>query len=330
MQDRVVVTGGAGCIGSDLAARLLARGAQVTVVDNLSSGKWEHIKELADHPKFRFVEGDLLSRELLDSVMNRAQMVYHLAANPDVKFTYGDATDKDLYQNTICTYNVLESMRQHGVSRLAFASTSAIYGISERQPIPEGAPAHPISLYGATKLSCEAMIRAFQHLFQMDCWIFRFANIVGPKVRKTGRTVIGDFVANLIEGPSRLRILGDGRQAKSYLLSEECVEAMLFAVDHAPRGLHVFNLGCNDSLPVTRIAQMVVRAMGLDGVRFEYSGGEGGWPGDIPRFVLDVTAINRLGWRARHTSEEAVAQAIQATLAQIQQERVEQGVLCRS
>jgi len=174
------------------------------------------------------------------------------------------------------------------------------------------------------------MIRAFQHLFQMDCWIFRFANIVGPKVRKTGRTVIGDFVANLIEGPSRLRILGDGRQAKSYLLSEECVEAMLFAVDHAPRGLHVFNLGCNDSLPVTRIAQMVVRAMGLDGVRFEYSGGEGGWPGDIPRFVLDVTAINRLGWRARHTSEEAVAQAIQSTLAQIQQERVEQGVLCRS
>ena len=330
MQDRVLVTGGAGCIGSDLAARLLARGTHVTVLDNLSSGKWQHIKSLADHPKFHFVEGDLLNGELVDSVMNRVQMVYHLAANPDVKFTHGDATDKDLYQNTICTYNVLESMRRHGVSRLAFASTSAIYGISERQPIPEDTPAHPISLYGATKLGCEAMIRAFQHLFQMDCWIFRFANIVGPKVRKTGRTVIGDFVANLSEDLSRLRILGDGRQAKSYLLSEECVDAMLFAVDHAPRGLHVFNLGCNDSLPVTRIAQMVVAEMGLDRVRFEYTGGEGGWPGDIPRFVLDVTAINRLGWRARHTSEEAVAQAIRATLAQIEQERVEQGVLCRS
>jgi len=325
MQDRVLVTGGAGCIGSDLAARLLERGSQVTVLDNLSSGKWEHIQEIANHPNFRFVEGDLLNRELLDSVMRQVQLVYHLAANPDVKFTYGDATDKDLHQNTICTYNVLESMRQHGVSRLAFASTSAIYGISERQPIPEDAPAHPISLYGATKLSCEAMIRAFQHLFQMDCWIFRFANIVGPKVRKTGRTVIADFIANLIENPSRLRILGNGRQAKSYLLSKECVDAMLFAVHRAPHGLHVFNLGCNDSLPVTRIAQMVVSAMRLDGVRFEYSGGEGGWPGDIPRFVLDVTAINRLGWRAGHTSEQAVSQAIEATLAQ-----VEQGALCRS
>lgn len=330
MQDRVLVTGGAGCIGSDLAKRLLERGSQVTVLDNLSSGKWEHIQELTEQPHFRFVEGDLLDPRLLDSVMGRVQMVYHLAANPDVKFIYGDATDKDLYQNTICTYNVLESMRQHGVSRLAFASTSAIYGVSERQPIPEKTPAHPISLYGATKLSCEAMIGAFQHLFQMDCWIFRFANIVGPKVRKTGRTVIGDFVANLSEDPSRLRILGDGRQAKSYLLSEECVDAILFAVDHAPRGLHVFNLGCHDSLSVTRIAQMVVSAMGLDGVQFEYSGGEGGWPGDIPRFVLDVTTINRLGWRARHTSEEAVAEAIQATLEPIGQERVEQGVLCKS
>lgn len=330
MQDCILVTGGAGCIGSELAERLIDRGSQVTVLDNLSSGKWEHIKQLAQRPGFCFVEGDLLNRQLLDSVMSRVHMVYHLAANPDVKFTYGDATDKDLQQNTICTYNVLESMRRHGVSRLAFASTSAIYGISESLSIPEDAPAHPISLYGATKLSCEAMIRAFQNLFQMDCWIFRFANIVGPKVRKTGRTVIGDFIARLIEDPSRLLILGNGQQAKSYLLSEECVDAMLFAVDHASRGLHVFNLGCSDGLLVTRIAEMVVSAMRLHGVKFEYSGGEGGWPGDIPRFVLDVTKINRLGWRARHTSEQAVAQAIQATLMQIEREQLEQGALCRS
>jgi UDP-glucose 4-epimerase len=242
-----------------------------------------------------------------------------------VKFTIGDPTDKDLHQNTICTYNILESMRQHGVRRLAFSSTSAIYGVSDRQPIPEDAPARPISLYGATKLSCEAMIGAFQHLFAMDCWIFRFANVVGPKVRKTGRTVIGDFVARLREDPTRLKILGNGLQAKSYLLSAECVDAVLFAVDHAPGGFHVFNLGCHDSLPVNRIAQMVVQAMGLNDVTFEYSGGEGGWPGDIPRFVLDVTRINRLGWRARLSSEQAVARAIQATLPQM-----EQGELCRS
>lgn len=322
MQNRVLVTGGAGCIGSDLAQELLRRGSRVTVIDNLSSGKVEHIEQMLIHPRFRFIEADLLDGDALDFAMGTVEEVWHLAANPDVKFVEGDATDKDLKQNTLVTYNVLESMRRHGVRRLAFASSSAVYGISERQPIPEDAPARPISLYGATKLSCEAMISAFQHLFGMDCWILRFANIVGPKVRKTGRTVIGDFIARLTEDPTRLRILGNGQQAKSYLLSEECVEAMLYVVEHAPRGLHVFNLGCDDRLPVERIAEMVVEAMGLSGVRFEYTGGEGGWPGDVPRFTLDVSAINRLGWRARHTSEEAVARAIQASLAAAE-------VLCR-
>jgi len=247
-------------------------------------------------------------------------MVYHLAANPDVKFAPGDPTDKDLQQNTTCTYLVLESMRRHGVRRLVFSSTSAIYGISERQPIPEDQSPRPISLYGATKLSCEAMIGAFQHLFGLDCWIFRFANIVGPKVRKRGRTVIGDFIDRLQRDPTRLQILGNGRQAKSYLLSEECVAAMLFAVEHAdyappPATPRIFNLGCDDSLSVERIAGMVSAAMGLGRVVYEFTGGEGGWLGDVPRFRLDVTAINRLGWRARYNSEESVALAIEATLA---------------
>src|SRR5215475_8307408 len=241
-------------------------------------------------------------------------MASHLAANHDVKFMDGDTTDKDLKQNIICTYHLLESMRREGVKRLVFSSTSAVYGISEVQPIPESSPTRPISLYGATKLSCEGMISAFQHLFGMDCWIFRFANIVGSKVRKSGRTVIGDFIDKLSRDPGRLEILGNGQQAKSYLISEECVEAMLFAVDHAPHGLNIFNLGCSDSLSVRRIADMVAAAMGLQKVHYEFTGGEGGWPGDVPRFVLDVTAINRLGWRARHNSEEAIALAIRSTL----------------
>jgi UDP-glucose 4-epimerase len=314
MTPHALVTGGAGCIGSDLAAALLDRGCQVTVVDNLSSGKWEHVAGLVDRPGFHFIEGDLLDEAVLEAAMSGVEMVYHLAANPDVKFVPGDPTDKDLRQNTLCTYNVLESMRRHGVRRLAFSSTSAIYGICERQPIAEDQAPHPISLYGATKLSCEAMIGAFQHLFGMDCGIFRFANVVGPKVRKRGRTGIGDFIDKLRRDPTRLQILGDGRQAKSYLLAEECVAAMLFAVERAPRGWNVFNLGCHDSLSVNRIAQMVSAAMGLGGVQYEYTGGEGGWPGDVPRFRLDVTAINRLGWRARYNSEEAVALAIEASL----------------
>jgi len=315
MSGRILVTGGAGCIGSDLAEALLNRGESVTVLDNLSSGKYEHIEPLLSRPGFRFLEGDLLDPAAIDTALEDAAMVYHLAANPDVKFVPGDPTDKDLQQNTLCTYNVLEAMRRHSVRRLAFSSTSAIYGICERQPIAEDQAPHPISLYGATKLSCEAMIGAFQHLFDFDCWIFRFANVVGPKVRKRGRTVIGDFIDKLRRDPTRLQILGNGRQAKSYLLSEECVEAMLFAVANASRGIHTFNLGCDDSLSVERIAQMVESALGLTRVAHEYTGGEGGWLGDVPRFRLDVTAINQLGWHARYNSEEAVALAIEASLS---------------
>ena len=313
---RRLVTGGAGCIGSDLAAALAARGDEVVVLDNLSSGKIEHLAGLLDRPGFRLIEGDLSDTAMVDAAMEGVEMVYHLAANPDVKFTPGEPTDKDLTQNTLCTYNVLEAMRRRGISKLAFSSTSAVYGIAASLPIPEDAPfPRPISLYGATKLACEGLISSFQHLFGMQAWIFRFANVVGPKVRRKGRTVIGDFIHRLRQDPTRLMILGDGNQAKSYLLSEECVAAMLFAVERAQEPLNIFNLGCDDWLSVHAIADMVVEAMGLEGVRYEFTGGEGGWPGDVPRFLLDVGRINRLGWKARHNSREAVGLAIEASLA---------------
>jgi len=317
MGERAVVTGGAGCIGSDLVGRLLDRGDAVTVLDNLSSGKLEHIQPFLGRADFRFVDADLLDFAAVLSAVAGVDIVYHFAANPDVKYAEGDPTDKDLRQNTVGTYHVLESMRQGGVPRLAFASTSAVYGLSERQPIPEDHACRPISLYGATKASCEAMCGAFHALFDMDCWIFRFANIVGPKLRKVGRTVIGDFIIKLRHDPSRLQILGNGLQAKSYLLSDECVDAMLFAIDHAPSGLRIFNVGCSDSVSVSRIADMVAGALGLRDVSHEFTGGEGGWPGDVPHFVLDVSAINRLGWKARHTSEQAIAIAIQCTLNEL-------------
>jgi UDP-glucose 4-epimerase len=316
MNDRAFVTGGAGCIGSDLVGRLLGRGDKVTVLDNLSSGKLEHIQPFLGRPDFRFVEGDLLDVDRMLQAVSGANIVYHLAANPDVKYVPGEPTDRDLKQNTIGTYQLLEAMRQRAVRRLVFASTSAVYGLSERQPIPEEQACRPVSLYGATKLACEAMIGAFQSLFAMDCLILRFANIIGPKVRKVGGTVIGDFIAKLHKDPSRLQILGNGKQAKSYLLSEECVDAMIFAVDRAPVGLRILNLGCDDNLSVRRIADMVVEGMELRDVQYEFTGGESGWPGDVPRFVLDVGAINQLGWRAKHTSEQAVALVIQASLVE--------------
>jgi UDP-glucose 4-epimerase len=313
---RTLITGAAGCIGSDLAEALVAHGEDVVGVDNLSSGKIEHLASLRQSRNFHFIEGDLEDPAIVEAAIRGVDFVWHLAANPDVKFVDGDPTDKDLRQNTICTYNVLEAMRRAGVRKLAFSSTSAVYGISPVQPIPEDvAFPRPISLYGATKLACEGMISAFQNLFGIESWIFRFANIVGPKVRKRGRTVIGDFILRLTENPRKLVILGDGKQAKSYLLSEECVRAMLFAVENATAPLNVYNLGCSDSLQVTAIADLVVEAMGLKNVLYEFTGGEGGWPGDVPRFLLDVSAINRLGWKARANSREAVASAIQSSLA---------------
>jgi UDP-glucose 4-epimerase len=315
---KALITGGAGCIGSDLAEALLSRCDEVVVLDNLSSGRLEHIQDLLDRPGFTFLEGDLLDLQAVDSAMKSVEMVFHLAANPDVKFTPGEPTDKDLNQNTIATYNLLEAMRRHSVRKLAFSSTSAVYGMPAEQPIAEDTPfPKPISLYGATKLSCEAMIGAFQHLFGFQVWIFRFANILGPKTRKIGRTVISDFISRLQQNPKQLLILGNGKQAKSYLLSSECVAAMLFVVQNADGPWNVYNLGCDDSLTVDRIAELLVREMGLNGVEFSYTGGEGGWPGDVPRFCLDVTAVNRLGWKAAHTSEQAVVTAIQQSLAAV-------------
>jgi len=315
---QVLVTGGAGCIGSELAEALLDRGDEVVIFDNFSSGRLEHVEPLRAQPDCRVIEADLLDRAALEVAMDGVEMVCHLAANPDVRFTPGDPTDRDLQQNVLATYNVLETMRERGVAKLLFSSTSAVYGISEKLPIGENDffP-RPISLYGATKLACEGMITAFSHLFGMQCWILRFANIVGPKVRKSGRTVISDFIHKLRENPERLVILGDGRQSKSYLSSRECVEAMLFAVEHARGPLTVLNLGCDDWISVTRIAEMVVEAMGLKDVEFVYTGAEAGWPGDVPRFLLDVSAINRLGWKAHLNSEESVAEAIRGMLGQM-------------
>jgi UDP-glucose 4-epimerase len=310
---KVLVTGGAGCVGSELCAALVARGDSVVALDNLSSGKIEHVAPLQDRPNFRMVVGDLLDPAALDQVVPGVGIVYHLAANPDIKFM-PEAPDRDLRQNTLATHALLEAMRRHHVGRLAFASSSAVYGVSPRQPIPEDQAPRPISLYGATKLACEAMIGAYQHLFGFQCWVFRFANIVGGKSRAKGRTVLSDFIAKLRADPRRLEILGDGRQAKSYLAQDECVAAMLFAVEHAREPLNVYNLGGDDTLTVRRIAEMVVEQMGLRGVEFSFTGTEAGWPGDIPRFRLDVTAINRLGWRARRTSEQAIAEAIRALL----------------
>ena len=302
---KTLVTGGAGCIGSEVVDKLLKRG-KVIVVDNLSSGKIEHIEKFLDNKDFRLVEADITSDDLTGH-LDGVDMVFHLAANPDIKFSAGDRTDKDLNQNTIATYNVLDAMQKTGVKKIAFSSSSVVYGKADRIPTPENyGPLKPTSLYGASKLACEALVSAYCNMFGMQGWIFRFANIVGDKSRKKGRTVVSDFIFKLRNDPTHLEILGDGRQSKSYLLVDECVDGMIFAVDHSNDPVNIFNLGTKDAITVDEIAKIVINEMGLKNVKISHTGSSGGWPGDITNFLLDVTKLEKLGWSSRHNSAESV------------------------
>jgi UDP-glucose 4-epimerase len=311
---KILVTGGAGCIGSGLVDRLL-RGNEVVVLDNLSSGKTEHIKQYMKNKSFSFIRSDLLNINNLKKAMKNVDIVFHLAANPDIKFISGDRTDKDLRQNTIATYNVLEAMRINDIEKIVFSSTSAIYGEPEKIPTPESyGPLEPISLYGASKLACEGLVSSFCYMFGFSGWIFRFANIVGKKSRKKGATVISDFISKLRRNPRELEILGNGKQSKSYLSEEECIDGMLFGLHKAKDKVNILNLGSGDSVTVDKIAEIVVSELGLRDVKFRYTGGIRGWEGDVPRMLLDVSKINKLGWRAKHSSEEAVRISVRSLI----------------
>src|SRR3989338_9016002 len=303
---KALVTGGAGCIGSEVVKELI-KNHEVTILDNFSSGKTEHVEEFADNDGFNLIEGDVLDAETLENATKGKDIVFHLAANPDIKFITGERTDKDLQQNTIATHRVLDAMQKTGVKKIAFSSSSVVYGKADMIPTPEDyGPLKPTSLYGASKLACEGLISAYCNMFDMQGWIFRFANIVGDKSRKKGRTVVSDFIFKLRNDPTCLEILGDGRQSKSYLLVDECVDGMIFAVDHSNDPVNIFNLWTKDAITVDEIAKIVINEMGLKNVKISHTGSSGGWPGDITNFLLDVTKLEKLGWSSRHNSAESV------------------------
>ncbi len=314
---RALVTGGAGCIGSELVRRLLAGGHEVTVFDNLRSGKTEHIKEFEENKNFNFLEGDLLDKPSICRSLKGIDIVFHLAANSDIKYKDGDPTDEDLNLNIIATYNVLECMRLNNVKKVVFTSSSAVYGEADKIPTTEDCPLRPISLYAASKVSCEATISGFCHMFGTQAWIFRFANIVGSKTRRTGKTIISDFIEKLNKNPEGMEILGDGKQSKSYLLVDDCIDAMLLAIEKSNDRINIFNLGPEDSITVNEIAEIVVRMMGLKGTRFIYTGGDRGWPGDVPKFLLDVSKIKKLGWKPARTSRQAIEIATKSILENV-------------
>lgn len=312
---RCFVTGGAGFIGSHLVDRLMVEGNQVTVFDNLSSGQVEFIKQHLSSDNFSLVEADLLDLNKVKESIAEHDVVFHLAANPDARSGI-ENTELDLKQETMATFNVLEAMRVNRVKKIVFSSSGTIYGETPVIPLPEDyGPVLPISLYGAGKLASEGLISAFCHTFDMQSWIFRFANIVG---RRATHGVIFDFINKLKRNPAELEISGDGTQSKPYLHVADCVDGMLHGFRNSGDRVNVFNLGCSTATDVTTIAQMLIKEMGLNDVKFRYKGGDRGWRGDVPQVRFNVDKINKLGWKARYTSDEAVRQGIREICNDIQ------------
>lgn len=309
---KAFVAGGAGFIGSHLVDRLVET-AQVTVYDNLSSGNRAFISHHRGQNGFNFVEADLLELDTLKQAMRSHDVVFHMAANPEARWGI-ENTRLDLEQETIATYHVLEAMRVNEVKRIIFASSGTIYGETAVMPLAEDyGPVLPISLYGAGKLASEGLISAFCGTFDMQAWIFRFANVVG---KRSTHGVILDFIHKLRQSPAELEILGDGKQCKPYLHVSDCVGGVLFALASSHDRLNLFNLGCTTATEVDSVARMLVAEMGLDGVVFKYTGDDRGWPGDVPQVRFNVERMSKLGWRARYTSDEAVRTAIREMLGE--------------
>lgn len=299
---RVLVTGGAGFIGSSLVDRLLALGNAVTVYDNFSTGQREFLTAAAAQADCRLVEGDLLDRQRLADAVAGHDLVVHLAANADVRHGT-DHPGHDLEQNTIATHNVLEAMRQGGVRRIAFSSTGSVYGEPAVFPTPEDAP-FPVqtSLYGASKLAAEGLIAAYAEGFGFQGVIFRFVSILGE--RYTHGHVF-DFYRKLLADPTCIEVLGNGQQRKSYLYIQDCLDAMLLALARASAPVSIFNLGTDEYCTVDDSLGWIAGALGL-APRRQYTGGERGWIGDNPFIFLDCRRIRALGWQPRLTIREAV------------------------
>ncbi len=302
---KVLVTGGAGFIGSHLAERLVNSGFDVCVYDNLSSGSIENIKHLLNKKNFKFVKEDLLKPVTLPKILDECEVVFHLAANPEVRVS---SVNPEIHfqQNVLSTYNLLECLRKTGKVRTFVFTSSTVYG-EAKTPTPEDYPElKPISVYGASKLACEALITAYAYNYGFRAVIYRLANIVGPRSK---HGVIYDFIEKLRMNSRELEILGDGTQTKSYLYIDDCLEAMFIGLEALGGQVEVFNVGSEDQLGVKSIAEIVVEEMNLKNVRFKFTGGvDGGrgWKGDVKNMLLDIRKLKSLGWKPRYTSKEAV------------------------
>ena len=304
---RAFVTGAAGFIGSNLVDRLLAAGHEVTGFDNFSTGLRQFLEGAGTNPKFRLIEGDLLDLDAVKVAMQGAELIFHIAANADVRFG-PEHPRRDLEQNTIVTWNVLEAMRANGARRIVFPSTGSVYGEPEIHPTPETAP-FPVqtSLYGASKLAAEGLIAAYAAAFGYQAFIFRFVSILGE--RYTHGHVF-DFYRQLLEHPDRLDVLGNGLQRKSYLYVQDCISAILLATERCAEPVNIFNLGTDEYCQVNDSIGWISGHLGL-APELRYAGGERGWVGDSPFIFLDCAHIRALGWKPELTIQQGIIRTLE-------------------
>ena len=299
---RCLVTGAAGFIGSHLVDRLLAKGHQVMAFDNFSTGREAFLSQASKHPGFTLIKGDLNLPAQIAGPMKGCELVFHMAANADVR--HGTAHPrKDLEQNTVATFHVLEAMRAAGAKKIVFPSTGSIYGEPEIFPTPETAP-FPVqtSFYGASKLAAEGLIQAYCEGFGFQGWIFRFVSILGERYTHGH---VHDFFKKLSDNGSELHVLGDGHQKKSYLYVQDCLDAIFLAVEGAKDKLNIFNLGTDEYIEVNDSVRWITERLGLS-PKISYSGGTRGWVGDSPFIFLDCKKIRALGWSPKLTIKEGI------------------------
>ena len=305
----ILIAGGAGFIGSHLIDSILAQGHKVICADKLIMGD-KNIKHLYDNDQFVFVETELANQEQVDRLFeeDKIDVVYHLAANSDIQ-KGGREPSIDFNDTLLTTRTLLESMRKANVKKMFFASTSAVYGEMTDVKLTETTGGlMPVSYYGGAKLASEALISSYVSMCDMSVVIFRFPNVIGPRLT---HGVIFDFINKLKNNPKELEILGDGTQCKPYIYVHDLVEVILKLTKNFELGESVYNISVNsDGTTVTKIAEIVVEELELHDVSFNYTGGDRGWKGDVPRFSYDISKVLNTGWTPKHTSDEAVRQAV--------------------
>jgi UDP-glucose 4-epimerase len=301
-----IVTGCAGFIGSNMVDRLLLEGFNVIGIDNFITGRREFLKNALLDSNFKLLELDLLSNEFSSYIFSDVEAVFHFAANADVRFGINHPR-KDLEQNTIVSFNVLESMRKSRINKIIFSSTGSVYGESSVIPTPEDAP-FPIqtSLYGASKVACEGLISAYCGGFGFQSWIFRFVSILGERYTHGH---IYDFYQKLKIEPTVMTVLGNGRQRKSYLYIQDCIDAIMLSVNKTNEKINIFNLGVDGYIEVNKSIDLICRELGFK-PRLEYSGGDRGWIGDNPLIYLDTKKIQSIGWMPKFNIEQGVIQTV--------------------